>query len=394
MDVELSLIGTAPRRSQVERLLQDFEERHSLRVKTTYYSWDSAWSGIMVNTKKGVTPAISEVGTSWVPDLAGIEVLQPVPDDVLAVLGGEKEYVSQSWKSCFLFGYTDVWAVPWICGSRVLYYRKDLLRKAGVDPEIAFVSPESMLAAVRQLKSEGVALPWVTSNVTSLNTLHLISTWIWAGGGDFISEDGEHLLFAEPGAIESMAAFFEMGRLMGIRTQSCTYSNAIDMFWRGDAAITMDGTWTFDDQRPSAHLNVLDHLGVALAPGPAFVGGSNLVVWANEEDNGPAWDLVKFLSEPASVQTICELTGLAPARLNLLNSHEALNRSFVLTLNRAMETGRSFSNHRFSGMVEDNLHYAFGLVWTDVLKFPKKDPREILTSYLVPLKNRLEAAMK
>lgn len=394
MDIELSLIGTASRRTQVERLLKTFEDRLSFQVETKYFSWDTAWSGIMVSGKTGFTPSVAEVGTSWVPDLAGVEALEPIPDVVLKKLGGENDYVPQLWKSCFLAGDTNVWAVPWICGSRVLYYRKDLLRKADINPETAFVNPQSMLAAVRQLKEAGVAVPWVTSNVTSLNTLHLIATWIWASGGDFISEDGQRLLFAEPDAIESMAAFFEMGRLMGTRTQSYTYNNAIDLFWRGDAAITMDGTWMYDDQKVSANLNVLDHLGVALAPGPAFVGGSNLVVWANDESNLPAWELVQFLSERDSVLTICDITGLAPARLSLLNSHEALNRSFGVTLNRAMETGRSFSNHRFSGMVEDNLHYAFGLVWTDVLKFSKRDPRDVLKEILVPLRDRLEMAMK
>ena len=59
-----------------------------------------------------------------------------------------------------------------------------------------------------------------------------------------------------------------------------------------------------------------------------------------------------------------------------------------------METGRSFSNHRFSGVVEDNLHYAFGLVWADVLKSPNLNPRDALRNYIIPLKDRLEAAMK
>jgi hypothetical protein len=59
-----------------------------------------------------------------------------------------------------------------------------------------------------------------------------------------------------------------------------------------------------------------------------------------------------------------------------------------------METGHSPQNHRFSGMIEENLHYAFGLVWAEMLKSPNKNPREILVNYLVPLKERLEAAMR
>jgi multiple sugar transport system substrate-binding protein len=393
LEIELSLLGTASRHSNVESLVKAFEERSSSHVKVSNKNWDSAWSDMMRIGRRGTAPAVSEVGTSWVPDLARMDALEDVPAALMEKLGSEKDYVSQSWKSCFLFGQPKMWAVPWVSGSRVLYYRQDLLAKAGIDPATAFASPQAMLDAVMRLREVGVARPWITSNVSSLNTLHLISTWIWAAGGDFLSEDGKRLLFAEPEVINVMADFFRMGRYMG-PSQEYTYDNAIDLFWQGQAAITMDGTWTYDAQKATADLEVLDHLGVSLAPGPAFVGGSNLAVLENAADLEPAWDLLQFLSEPDSVLTIFKLTGLAPAKLSLLNSREVLQRAFGPVLNQAMETGKSLPNHPFSGMIEDNLHYAFGLVWSELLKNPSKDPREILVRYLVPLKERLEVAMR
>ncbi|MGC1378060.1 MAG: extracellular solute-binding protein [Anaerolineales bacterium] len=393
VDTELSLLSTASRRNNVEGLLKTFEQRGFSHVNVSFKNWDSAWSDMMTTSKRNALPSVSEVGTSWVPDLARMDALEAVPPALLEAVGGEKDYVSQSWKSCFLSGKSQMWAVPWVCGSRVLYYRQDLLSRANINPDTAFASPNAMLDAVINLREAGVARPWITSNVTSLNTLHLISTWIWAAGGDFISPDGRRLLFAEPQVIDSMATFFRMGRYMG-PPQEYSYENAIELFWRGDAAITMDGTWIYDAQKATANLEVLDNLGVALAPGPAWVGGSNLAVLESARDRETAWDLLLFLAEPNSVLTMFKLTGLAPAKLSLLNSREVLQRAFGPILNRAMETGRSPQNHRFSGMIEDNLHYAFGLVWAEMLKSPNKNPREILVNYLVPLKERLEAAMR
>jgi multiple sugar transport system substrate-binding protein len=277
-----------------------------------------------------------------------------------------------------------MWAVPWISGSRVIYYRRDLLDKAGIDPKKAFATPASMLETVRLLHKAGIPHPWITSNMSSLNTMHLVSTWLWAAGGDFISEDGERLLFAEPEAIDGMATFFEMGRYMG-SSREYSYEDAISLFWRGDAAITMDGTWTYDAQKATANPTVLDNLDVALAPGPAFVGGSNLVVLSNTTDKEAAWDFLHFLSEPEVVLTIFRLTGLAPARFSLLNSYEVVSRTFGQVFNRAMETGRSLPSHCFSGMVEDMLHDAFALVWADILRYPKKSARDILAEHLMPL---------
>jgi ABC-type glycerol-3-phosphate transport system substrate-binding protein len=393
MEIELSLLGTPSRHADVQALIKEFERRSPSRVQVAYHTWDTAWSNIMRNRTQGPALAVSEAGTSWVAGLAGMDALVPVPDALLKDIGVERDYVSQAWKSCFLFGDRHMWAVPWLTGARVIYYRKDMLDRAHIHPDNAFASPQAMLETVQKLHKAGVEMPWITSNTSSLNTLHLISSWIWASGSDFISEDGRHLLFASPEAIEGMAAFFRLGRYMGGAGQEYTYDRAIDLFWRGEAAITMDGTWTYEAQRATAELDVLDHLGVALPPGPSFVGGSDLVVWTNQTDAAPAWDLLQFMNEPASVLTMFKLTGLAPARLSVLNSREVLQRAFGPTLNRAMETGRSLPNHRFSGMVEDNLHYAFGLVWADLLKSPNADPRDILTRHLVILKERLELAM-
>lgn len=393
MEIELSLLGTPSRHHNIQALIRDYQKRSGMQVKVTFQNWDSAWSGIMRGGNRGYSPSVSEVGTSWVPDLAGIDALAQVPPDVLKRLGGEKDYVSQSWKSCFLFGSPRMWSIPWVCGSRVIYYRKDLLAKAGIKPEKAFINPQAMLETIIRLHNAGVARPWITSNVASLNTLHLVSSWIWSGGGDFISANGKRLLFTQPETLDAMAAFFALGRYMGETGEQYNYDRAVDLFWRGDAAVTMDGTWLYESQKATADLQVLEHLGVALPPGPAFVGGSNLVVWNSAPDKSAAWNLLLFLTEPDSALAMFKLTGLAPARLSQLNSRDVLQRAYGPLLNQAMETGRSLPNHRFSGMVEDNLHYAFGLVWSDVLKSPGADPREILTRHLVPLKERLEVEM-
>ncbi len=385
-DIELSLLSITSRHNHIEKLIRMFEERQPSHVKMNYNNWESAWTDMMGGKGRSALPTIAEVGTTWVPDLARVNALKPIPPALTEKLGGKNDYLPQLWKSCFAFGKPKMWAVPWISGSRVIYYRRDLLARADVDPDIAFANPQAMLDAVTHLREAGVVHPWITSNVTSLNSLHLISTWIWAGGGDFTSEDGHHLLFAEPGAIENMAAFFQMGRYMGDRPQEYSYENAIDLFWRGDAAITMDGTWRYDTEKATANPEVLDNLGVALAPGPAFVGGSNLVVWADTVDQDAVWDFLLFLSEPDFVLTVFNLTGLAPARFSLLDSCEVRTRAFGSIFNQAMETGRSLPNHCFSGMVEDMLQYAFGLIWADVLKYPNMDPRDILNEHLIPLR--------
>ncbi len=394
MELKLSLMGDPTRLADVQDLLSGFERRASLRVQVHYQSWDGAWSGLVRGSLHGVAPTVSEIGTSWVPDLVGMNALSPLPASVVKELGGQQDYVSQSWKSCFLFGNPQMWSVPWVSGARVIYYRKDLLARAGLDPETAFASPDAMLNSVRQLSEAGIARPWITSTVASLNTFHLISSWIWAAGGDYISEDGRQLLFAEPKAIDGMAAFFALGRSMGPDPQEeYSYERAIDLFWKGQAAATLDGTWIYETQKPDASPEVLENLGVALAPGPAYVGGSNLVIWTNSENKDAAAKLMLFMSEPESVITMAGVTGLAPARRSLLNSPEVVARDFGEVMNKAIETGRALPNQMFSAMLEDKLRYAFGNIWVDVMKSPDGDLREMIAGHLLPLKERLQLSI-
>jgi len=386
-EIEFSLLSISSQNQSLKELLKGFEERYFSHVRINQMNWESAWSDMMGGAGRSIMPGVAEVGSTWVPDLARMDALSPIPSPLMDQLGGEQDYLPQLWKSCFSYNKPQMRAIPWISGSRVIYYRRDLLHKAGINPDRAFANPDAMLQTVIQLHESGIARPWITSNVTSLNSLHLISSWLWAGGGDFISENGQNLLFAEPGAIESMAAFFEMGRYMGNTSQEYSYQDAIDLFWRGDAAITMDGTWRYDIDQSSANPDVLENLGVSLPPGPAFVGGSNLVVWENNPAGDiAAWDLLQFLSEPESLLTIFKLTGLTPAKLSLLNLDEVRSRPFGAVFNQAIETGRALPNHCFSGMVEDMLQYAFGLVWADVMKYPYMDARDILAEHLLPLK--------
>src|SRR5512141_763773 len=110
VDTELSLLSTASRRNNVESLLKTFEQRGFSHVNVTFKNWDSAWSDMMTTGKRGALPSVSEVGTSWGPDLARMEALEAVPPSLMRAVGAEKDYVSQSWKSCFLSGKPQMWA--------------------------------------------------------------------------------------------------------------------------------------------------------------------------------------------------------------------------------------------------------------------------------------------
>jgi len=318
-----------------------------------------------------------------------MNALYALPDSIIRPMGGEKAFLPQSWNSCFQINTPQMWAAPWVSGARVLYYRKDLLSRAGLDPKTAFINPIALLNTLAKLKSSGVETPLTLPTTVSVNTMHYISSWVWAAGGDFISSDGQKILFTDQEALDGMANYFAMGRYLGPDALERNYQTAIDQFWLGEAAVTIDGTWIHQGQKGRATPVVLENLGVTYLPGPSFVGGSNLVIWTNTVDKEAALALLKFMLEPEVVLTIFRFTGLVPAQRNLLALPEVAEREFSAVFNQAIETGRAWPNCPFSGMLEDRMHGALGQIWAEVLAAPETDPHSILQKHLLPVKQQL-----
>jgi multiple sugar transport system substrate-binding protein len=392
--VELSLLSAAAHAQEIQTLLQKFEKRSIYQVGLSFQAWDTAWAEMVRYSIYGHSPTVSEIGTTWIPDLVGMNALYPLPASMVRTLGHKTDYIPAIWDSCFVFDQPEMWSVPWISGARVVYYRKDLLAKAGVDPEAAFSTPAAMLRTMAGLRDAGVARPWTTSTVASLNTLHLACSWIWSAGGDLLSPDGRHLLFADEKVLRSVADFFALARYMGPDSQEVSYEQAIERFWGGEAAVTIDGSWMLQQQAPTANPLVIDNLGVALPPGPAFVGGSNLAIWTNTIDKVAGQELLYFLLDPQAVTAICKLSGLSPARIETLNAEEIAARPFSELMNRAKLTGRTLSNHKFSSMVEDKLRFTLGSIWEKVFAQPAADPYDLVAEALPLLKTRLEVVIQ
>jgi multiple sugar transport system substrate-binding protein len=391
LEIELSLMGPSIPviKEGLQQLMKRFEERGRFRVHIENMEWETAWVQMVRSSIYGKCPSVSEVGTSWVSDLVGMNALYPIPDSITRGLGGGTAFVPQTWRSCFLVNNPQMWSVPWVTGARVIYYRKDLLKNAGVNPEWAFLSPANLLIALAELKSSGIDYPLTIPTTISVNTMHYISTWVWASGGDFISNDGQKILFTEKEALDGMADYFALGRYLGDESQQRSYEKAIQMFWQGEAAVTIDGTWIHQGQKPGANPLVLENLGIAHLPGPSFVGGSNLIVWTNTVDKEGAIELLKFMMDPEVILIVFRNTGLVPARKDLLNLPEVAEREFSKEFNQAIETGRSWPNCPFSGMLEDKMHGALGQIWSEVLSSPDASIHNILQKYLVPLEQQL-----
>ncbi len=392
MELEFSIMADTPH--NIQPLLEQFEAETGIHVRLRLLAWDSAWSMFVRAALYSDGPDVSEIGTTWVGDLIGMNALRPYGAAEVAGLGRSGAYFPTNWKTAVrLIGPQPsterVWGIPWLTGARLIFFRPDLLEKAGSDPQTAFQTGASLNAAVQRLNEHGVRVPWTVPTGTTHTTLLNVASWVWSAGGDFIRADGKATLFAEPPALQGLADYFtlarffvpEICRLNGLEPDTYFLDHP-------DAAMTISGPWLFNTVQQKA----TGPVSVAIPPGGSFVGGSNLVIWKHTRHPEAAIELVRFLTEKKVQIAYSQRVGLLPARIEALQSAPFSTDPLWQVAVKGLQTGRTFPTIRLWGLVEDRLTAGLSAVWESVLN--GMDPGTAVKAHLVPLADRLNLLLE
>jgi multiple sugar transport system substrate-binding protein len=320
-----------------------------------------------------------------------MNALRPFEAPDLALLGGADAFLPSTWLGSRLIGDPQHWAIPWLTGARLLYYRRNLLARAGVDEAGAFASPEALEQTLARLAAGGVAVPWTVPTGPTHTTLLNVASWVWGAGGDFISPDGKRTYFSQPEARAGLRAYFALGRYLAPEVRQLTGLQPDDQFLGSpETAMTLSGPWLFGAAQGP---DLRSQLGVALPPGPSFVGGSHLVVWKHSRHAVAALRLVAFLSQRDPQLAYSQAVGLIPTRLEALTAPPFATHPLWQLAIRGLRTGRSFLVTRSWGLMEDRLTTALAGLWDDVLEDPGADLDALISRRLEPLAKRLDLVL-
>jgi len=199
-------------------------------------------------------------------------------------------------------------------------------------------------------------------------------------------------MFHLPEARAGLEAYFSLYRYMPAQDQPVL--RATELFAHRQVAAWMTSLpflWTVAP--PHAPADVRARIGVALPPGPALIGGSNLVIWQHSRHGQAALELVRFLVSPPAQKEYCQHIGVLPVRLDVLNQPPYSTDPHLQGYVRAMQHGRPFPPIRMAGMLEDRLATAWGQISADVIAQPDRDLDSLISSRLEPLARRLEMAL-
>ncbi|MBN1668041.1 MAG: extracellular solute-binding protein, partial [Anaerolineales bacterium] len=288
-----------------------------------------------------------------------------------------------------------IWSIPWLAGTRLLYFRKDLLAQAGIDPQAAFSDHYQLFDTLEKLQAAGPAAPWVVPTQLSLNTIHYISSWVWGAGGHYLSPDGKNILLNTEETYSGLMDYYSLAPFLPQPAQGLTDDTVERLFWQdGQVAVTIGGHWLMRSFREVCPSEIYDQLGVVPVPGVPFVGGSNLVIWEHTRQRPEALQLVQFLASERVQLAYGQAVGLLPTRLSALAQPPFSTDPVYAAAGREINKGRGFSSIPMWNVFERRLTDAYARIWSAVLESPGEDLMTLISRELDPLARRLDIMLR
>jgi multiple sugar transport system substrate-binding protein len=381
----------------LRQAVDDFQKSHrNIPINITELSWTTAWSDLVRVALYKDGAEISEVGSTWVGSFVGMDALRPYTSMEISKIGGAAAFIPSAWQNGSLIGDEDLWAVPWLSDTRVIFYWRDMFEHAGIDEAAAFQSFEKTDETLARLQSHGIATPWAVTTRRTANTLYNISSWVWGAGGDFMSADGKRMRVAEPEARAGIAHYYSLYRYMPQSSEPMDGIATFDLFLNQNVAAIVSGPWFLESLRGrDVAPYTLSRIGVSLLPGPSFVGGTNLVIWKHVpyDHSQGVTELVRYLVTSPALLDFYHQSGLLPAQRDLLAQPPFNTDPHYQKIIEALEAGRTHSRITAWGPVEDRLITTLAHLWDEMRADPAQDLAALVERDIVPLAQRLDAIL-
>ena len=298
------------------QIVPEFERLNpGIRVRIQQIPWISAHEKLLTAFAGDATPDLAQLGSSWVPELAALGAIEPLD----AQLRGSRivaasDYFEGPLRANMIDGRT--WALPWYADTRLLFYRRDLLREAGF--AAAAADWAGWLAAMRAIKAR--AAPGDYAALLPLNEYEPLLALALQQPEPLLRDGGRYGNFRSAGFVRASDFYLGLFREgLAPRVTNTQISNVYDEFARGRFAFYISGPWNIGEFKRRLPPDRQDDWMTAPLPGPdgpgaSIAGGASLAVFARSERKPAAWKLVEYLSRPDVQLRFFELTGDLPAR--------------------------------------------------------------------------------
>jgi multiple sugar transport system substrate-binding protein len=303
----------------VTTLVRDFErDNPGVHVQVQQIPWSAAHEKLLTAYVGRSTPDVAQLGNTWLAEFAALHALAPL--DAWTARSGSVDsshYFPGIWDTNRIDG--TLYGVPWYVDTRVLFYRKDILARAGYDsmPTTWDGWRAAMVATKR------VAGPGHFAILLPLNEWPPVVILGLQAGSPLLAANATRGAFREAAfrrAFDFYTGLFRDGLAPPVTGNEV--ANLYQEFARGYFSMYITGPWNLGEFKRRLPPELQAAWATCPLPGPAgeasglsLAGGSSLVLFRNSRQPELAWRLAEFLSRPEQQLRFYHLTGDLPARV-------------------------------------------------------------------------------
>jgi multiple sugar transport system substrate-binding protein len=368
-------------KGDLQKLIAPFTAQTGIKVNVQVVGWDVQLDRIRNAAVSGSGPDITQAGTTQVPFFAALDGFADLSSRV-GQIGGSSGYNPAIWNTTKLAGKDGTWALPWFTEARAVYYRTDVLEKAGLDPATAFKDWDTFRQSLLTIKQKVPTIggkkiaPFGQPGSKAFDLVHDVMPFVWAAGGSELSANDKTSTINSPQAqqgIKFMTQLIQDGTFDTSQLER-DGTQVENQFKGGKLAVWIGGPWVLasakrlDDDTWSAAAR--KNVGVAPLPaGPTgkaftFLGGSDLMVFKSSKHQDADWKLLKYLASDKVQQQYASLLGMFPAKESAqkIYGEQDPNHQQFLT---AVEDGRTYAPIAQWAEVENAYKGSFGQILSD-----------------------------
>ncbi|TFW13951.1 extracellular solute-binding protein [Duganella callida] len=297
----------------VTALIPEFERTHpGVHVEVQQLPWTAAHEKLLTAYAGEVMPDVFQLGNTWIPEFEILKALTPL--DAYAAASQvvrQDDYFPGIWDTNIVNG--KLWGVPWYVDTRVMFYRQDLLKRAGYTrpPQSWDDWMKAMQAIKRIVGPDNYAILLPSDEFEPLLALALQQNEPLLRDGDRYGN------FRSAGFQRSLQLYADMYAQKLAPLNRIT--NVYHEFGMGYVSFYISGPWNMGEFKRRLPAGQQDSWMTAPLPGPSgpaasVAGGSSLVLASSSKHKKEAWQLIEYLSRTETMARFHELTGDLPPR--------------------------------------------------------------------------------
>jgi len=326
----------------VRLLIPAFHSEHpDIHVEVQALPWTGAHQKLLTAFVGSSTPDLCQLGNTWISELAAVGALTPLNQIVQAShVVKPEDYFPGIWDTNLIDGI--LYGVPWYIDTRLLFYRRDLLAKAGFDhPPRDWAEWARQLAAIKAMVG-----PQRFAVLLPLNEFEQLVSFGLQQREPLLRDGGRYGNFESPGFKRALRFYADMFRNDWAPLVSNTaISNVWAEFARGYYSFYVSGPWNIAEFKARMPANLKDAWATAPLPGPegpgaSIAGGSSLVIFKASPHKRAAWLLIEYLSRPEVQHQFYELIGDMPPRRTAWENSSLTNDRYAPAFREQLERAR------------------------------------------------------